>query len=370
MLDSIFQQDYPNIQLIVSDDGSPDFNVETVKQYIEENKGENIRDVIVRKNPQNMGTVKHVHSVLQLVEDEYFALSAADDRFFGKSAIRAYVQAFAENPDKAWVVAQACVTSADYKRTIYTTPTAKDIPYFKQQDPIHLYSRWSRRSMAIPCSMAFKKSAVDAVGGIDLAYQYIEDWPLELKLLRNGYMPIFVEKTTAIHSAGGITNTNVYGTVVRKAFFEDKKRIFRTEAEAHMELLTPEDQKAYRQYRREILDRQYFFAIELPEHPGMLQKILFLLKKPIRILWYMEEIFKKRKSGISTKKMLFAAQVLLLFSLLFETNCEASAWGTLFRIISIVDGFLGVLLIPLAVFWACLSRYCNRKDRIRKELVN
>ena len=34
MLDSIFIQDYPRIQLIVSDDGSYDFDVEMVRDYV------------------------------------------------------------------------------------------------------------------------------------------------------------------------------------------------------------------------------------------------------------------------------------------------------------------------------------------------
>lgn len=370
MLDSICQQDYPNIELIVSDDGSDDFDAQAVEQYIEENKGENIRKVTVRRNAENMGTVRHVHTVIAQVQSEYLAFSAADDRFCGKTAISAYVKAFAENPDRGWIVARSCITSADYKKTIYTTPTERDIPYFQQGDPIRLYSRWSRRGLAIPCSMAFRKSAIEAVGGIDLSFRFLEDWPLVLKLLRNGYMPVFLNQVTAIHSAGGVTNTSVFGMGVRKGFLEDKIRLLETETEAHMDLLTQEDQKAYRQYKREIMQRQYFFGVELPETQGKLRKIGLLLKKPIRAVWYAEALFKERRAGIRIKKMALSSQVLLVISLMMEINCEASRYAGFFRVVAFADGMLGILLLLLSLFCAVTVLYCRHQDKLWRELVN
>ena len=370
MLDSICQQDYPNIELIVSDDGSDDFDEQAVEQYIEKHKGENIGRVVVRRNPENMGTVKHIHTVLQQVESEYLAFTAADDRFFGKDAISAYVKAFSDNPGKGWLVAQSRITTADYSRTIYTAPTEKDIPYFRQEDPIRLYSRWSRRGLAIPCSMAFRKSVIEVVGGIDLSFRFLEDWPLVLKLLRNGYMPIFLDRVTAIHSAGGVTNTNVFGTGVRKEFLEDKRRLLETETEAHMDLLTQEDQKAYRQYKREIMQRQYFFGVELPETQGKLRKIGLLLKKPIRAVWYAEALFKERRSGIRIKKMALSSQVLLVISLMMEINCEASRYAGFFRVLAFADGMLGVLLLLLSLVCAVMVLYCRHQDKLWRELVN
>ena len=46
---------------------------------------------------------------------------------------------------------------------------------------------WFSHSM----SNGFYKRALDIIGGVDLNYVYLEDWPMVLKLLRNGYMPIF-----------------------------------------------------------------------------------------------------------------------------------------------------------------------------------
>ena len=52
-LDSVFEQDYPNIELVVCDDCSADFDPEEVRAYIDEHKEENIKKVTVYKQPQN-----------------------------------------------------------------------------------------------------------------------------------------------------------------------------------------------------------------------------------------------------------------------------------------------------------------------------
>lgn len=48
-LDSVFIQSYPNIELVICDDCSADFDVDEVKQYIEKNKSKNIRSFVVYK---------------------------------------------------------------------------------------------------------------------------------------------------------------------------------------------------------------------------------------------------------------------------------------------------------------------------------
>ena len=168
MLKSIAMQKYPNIQLIVSDDGSSDFFVDEVKNYIASLKADNIREIIVRKNKENIGTVRHIHDALSLANGEYIIFTAADDRFQNENVFANYANLFEKNKDKVWLVASCNMLTPDYKRSIYITPTKIDKPYFESGDAKLLFSRWSRRGMAIPCSMAFRRKAFDIVGGIDL----------------------------------------------------------------------------------------------------------------------------------------------------------------------------------------------------------
>ena len=370
MLDSIFRQDYPRIQLVISDDGSADFSVEQVKEYIELHKRSNIVDVVVRSNEKNMRTVRHVDHALTYCTGEYLVFTAADDRFCGTDTISTYVEQFLRKPDRVWLVAKCSVTSSDYKQHIHYLPTDTDQPFFAREDAALLYSRWARRGMAIPCCMAWRKDAFSLVGGIDLNYLFMEDWPLELKLLRKGHAPIFCDQVTALHSTGGVTNSNDrYGKEIRRLFYEDKYRIFCTEVRPNFHLLRPEDKKAYRQYQREIMARHYFFYIDWPDTSAFRKLVLFLTK-PVRAWWLFENLFMKIKDHIPKKKLLIAGQGMLLLSMLFLNNEGADVTDYLFRTLGWIDLVGGLLVTAGALMCYPLGKHFEKKAKLRHDLVN
>lgn len=369
MLKSILEQDYPRIQLIVSDDGSGDFDIEDVSTYIDANRGENIEQVIVRKNETNLGTVQHIIGVLSQVTADYIVFTAADDRFVGSNVLSTYVRKFEQKPKQLWLVARCNVLTPDYKKSLYVTPTEEDALFFEREDSLRLFSRWSRRGMAVPCSMAFRREAFTAVGGIDPEYHYLEDWPLVLKLLRAGYAPIYVPQITAVHSAGGVTNSNKrYGVGVRERFYRDKQLIFNKEVEPYLDLLTAEDLKAYNLYQKEIMARNYFLDITWVRASKVGK--LKLLLKPQQFWWVAEKAFAKYKHFFRRKRMFIAAQLLLLLSMPMYLLGKMMPIYGLFQCVSILDIALSILILCTAIVSFPLKFIFGRKEKIRRELVN
>ena len=370
MLNSIFIQNYPRIQLVVSDDGSEDFDVEKVIEYINKNKRHNIEDVVVRKNEFNMGTVKHIDKILREAKGDYIIFTAADDRFVGVDVFSRYVSGFLENPDKCWLVARCNIVTADYKRTIYVTPTAIDEKTFFTNDSQRIFSRWARRGMAIPCCMAFRKDAFEKVGGIDLDYRYLEDWPLVLKLLRSGNTPIYLPIVTANHSTGGVTNSNQrYGIEVRKAFYNDKELIFTKEVNPHIRLLSDEDKKALKLYRKEIMARNYFLDIDYAG-ASSLEKILLFMRKPYAYRWAFENLFMAKRTMIQRKKMIAISQILFLLSMIFLQYSGLGYFKVLFNVIGVLNLIVAILLFVFAFISYPLDKYYLNKRDLRKWLVN
>jgi len=73
-LDSILNQTYKNLEIIISDDSSTDNTVEIIKEY--QNKDSRI---ILSQNEKNIGFVKNFEKAISLCSGEYIALCDQDD---------------------------------------------------------------------------------------------------------------------------------------------------------------------------------------------------------------------------------------------------------------------------------------------------
>ena len=370
MLDSILKQTYSDIQLIVSDDGSNDFDVEEVKEYICPLAKENIKNIIVRKNISNVGTVKHIDSTLKIADGEYIIFTAADDRFQNEEVLEKYAELFAQNNDKLWLVASCNFLTPDYKKSVYISPTEVDRPFFVEGDASKLFSRWSRRGMAVPCSMAFRKKAFDVVGGIDLDYVYLEDWPLVLKLLRSGNAPIYMREIAALHSVGGVTNSNQrYGVEVRRRFFDDKELVYQKEVKPYLNLLNKEDLKLLKCYRKEINARNYFLQINWQVASSY--KKIFYLFNPTYLLWLMEAAFNRYEKYLRKPMMLLVSQCCLVASvLLLGIETSSDYLNMVFNTFGYLHFAVSIILLLIVLFLIPFCRYVYNKRALRKMLVN
>lgn len=74
-LDSLLKQDYPNLEIIVSDDCSDDGSFDVIKSMVSKN---DIR-VTVRKNEKNLGIAEHINTLMKLANGELTVVFAGDD---------------------------------------------------------------------------------------------------------------------------------------------------------------------------------------------------------------------------------------------------------------------------------------------------
>lgn len=73
-IDSILNQTYKNIKLIISDDCSKDRTPEILKEYSQKDKR-----IILHIQEKNLGVVKNIEFLLEQVENKYYMLSDQDD---------------------------------------------------------------------------------------------------------------------------------------------------------------------------------------------------------------------------------------------------------------------------------------------------
>lgn len=77
-INGAFSQDYDNLEIIISDDGSTDKTYDIAKKLVENYKGPH--KVILNKNNPNLGIREHCNKLLyELAKGDYILLAAGDD---------------------------------------------------------------------------------------------------------------------------------------------------------------------------------------------------------------------------------------------------------------------------------------------------
>lgn len=92
LLDSVLQQNYPQIEMFVVDDGSTDETKNIINQYKEKfiNKGYNLTYIF----QTNSGQATAINNALKFINGEYFTWPDADDFYAEPNAISSFVKAF------------------------------------------------------------------------------------------------------------------------------------------------------------------------------------------------------------------------------------------------------------------------------------
>ena len=125
-LNSIMQQNYQHIEIIISDDFSSDFKKDEIEQFIMDNKKGNIVNYVINHNSCNLGTVKNLNKAISLATGNYFINLACDDLLFDSGTISAIVKFFS---DSNYLVLAGYIAEYDekLKECLLITPTLEYI---------------------------------------------------------------------------------------------------------------------------------------------------------------------------------------------------------------------------------------------------
>lgn len=229
-LESIFDQTYPSIELIVCDDCSSDFDVDEVKKYINENKGKNIKKVIVYKQPKNAGTVKNAQQGVELSSGDFFKLHAGDDMLLDENVIERVLDHF-RDPTVNILAGRSVACQNDGTMTGDYYPAYASVAEMMCGDANRQFELLSSQSWGefINAPAVFwKRSFFDTLGGFDLTYKYTEDWPMWLKITSQGYRINMVNEVFTIYRYGGISNDlSGLNMTLGKQHYQECIRMFR-----------------------------------------------------------------------------------------------------------------------------------------------
>ncbi len=188
-LDSIKNQTYKNIELIVTDDCSPDHTVEVVQKWLGDNKGV-LTDMRLVTAQQNTGIAGNINRALVHAKGDYVKIIGDD--CMTKDAVSEYVRFCEKNPG---VIPIAKVhlfydgkaeEKVDFKSIeAYCNRCYEFAAQTDYKKQYHMLLK--QNCILAPSGSFYPMEIIKKVGGYDESYSCFEDYPMNLKVMHEGY---------------------------------------------------------------------------------------------------------------------------------------------------------------------------------------
>lgn len=223
-LDSIFIQEYSNIEIIFSDDCSEEFDEEKIRSYIETNNQGNIVNYIINSNKSNYGIVKNFNTAIKLSSGDIIVHIAVDDAFFDRNVIKEIVK-FHEKNDYLIAVGYLGYHDENLDKWQGYTPLPKNIQYINGE-AINCYRKLCEIGSFFPSpGLSYKRELIDIYGYYDEDYKLIDDLSRFLYLTRSGCKIGFIDRFLIKYRTGGVTTSEEKSEKVKELIKLDMKRI-------------------------------------------------------------------------------------------------------------------------------------------------
>jgi alpha-1,3-rhamnosyltransferase len=186
-LESVKEQTYCNIELIVSDDCSVDNTVDLCEKWIEENKHFFVNALLITVS-ENSGTAANCNRALAKSKGEWLKYMAGDDILI-TTAIENYVRYINNNKGVYALFGDAIEFQDSIENDNFSSlkVALRRIAFSKRISARSQYNILKKTYFGLGSTFFVARCILIEVGGFDLRFPLIEDYPLFLKLTRNGY---------------------------------------------------------------------------------------------------------------------------------------------------------------------------------------
>ncbi len=221
-LNSIYDQTYQRIELIVADDASTDHTADVAKAWIAE-KGSRFENCILRVNEKNQGIPGNLNSAIELASGTYIKIIAADDLLLPE-CIRCNTE---ECEQKGYD--SLCTWLVKF------TDTLNGRRQWSEEPPQGFFdaSAQDQRKMLLKKNYVygsiffFKKAYWQQLGKYDERYRMLEDYPMFWKISNRGDHLNFLNVPTVAYRISQTSISNGSGQrVVNVNYFKCYRRFF------------------------------------------------------------------------------------------------------------------------------------------------
>lgn len=358
-LDSIFIQDYPNIQLIITDDASTSFNQLSIEKYIARHKRENIKNVQILANKKNLGTVKTLNNALKKATGEFVLFFASDDQLADRCVLSNFCSAF-KNKRKEIVTSQWIICDQNLKSIKnYINPI--EAWYFNLAASKQQFFRLCKSNLYGAGATSYRMTVFEKYGFFDEKYRLLEDWPFWLRISWNKGKLFYKNFNGLYHRSGGISESTNKLSLNKKEFYNEILQTFRMEILPRLQ--------SFPSFKRIEILKSYKDQINILNGKLDLEKDFKTFEKALidnhlKLWWKLDKlnphIFQKLKILWKfNKEVSFTILLSVLFSFIY-VNQNSDSNNDLILFVCL----LGFLLIYIGMCWI-VKLYKLKKERSR-----
>lgn len=205
-LDSIYNQTYPTLELIVSDDCSMDNTVQVCRDWIEAHKERFVRTELLTVE-KNTGISANLNRAEAACQGEWVKGIAGDDLLL-PDCVSDYMDYVEDNPDAVCVFGRLRFFGSTEENHTYYEQQVFDYSFFSLSPQEQLHKLVFERNY-VPAATLFaqiKKLRKLIPEGNDERIPLLEDWPKWIRLLQLGEKFYFLDKETVSYRViGGIS---------------------------------------------------------------------------------------------------------------------------------------------------------------------
>lgn len=181
-LDSIYNQTYENIELIVSDDNSTDDTIEISEAWIQQKK-ERFNNVVLVSSKQNTGISANLNRAINVANGIWIKSLAGDDLLLN-NCIEECVNFLQNNGGKICMVKLQLFDGCEKKNRKVEQWLEKDkYACLKLTSRKKQYKKALDRHILPGPGIFYTKELWDKIGGFDESYRDFEEYSFELRVL-------------------------------------------------------------------------------------------------------------------------------------------------------------------------------------------
>lgn len=175
---SVLDQTYTNIEVLIIDDGSTDGTADIVKGVVDGR----VKYILL---PQNGGPSNARNAGVQMAEGEWIAFQDSDDCWH-RDKIEKQIEYLNNNPQYSLIY---CMSHVHFKDGRDGIVPQEPLPAIMEGKMTHTLLQ---RNVIDTPTMFIKRECFLAVGGFDVTYKALEDWEFALRFSKEyeiGYLP-------------------------------------------------------------------------------------------------------------------------------------------------------------------------------------